>query len=84
MLLGSVVAARATRYLLCNVPASRVEAVVAALPTTGSPTVMPLASRGLCAVHALVPASAIFRLLPTLEALGATSILTLPVERMVR
>jgi ATP phosphoribosyltransferase len=57
--------------------------VTAVLPTKGSPTVMDLATKNLVAVHALVPASDIWSLLPRLEAAGATSILTLPVERMV-
>ena len=81
--LGSVVTARANRYLLCNVPASAVDAVTALLPTSGSPSVMPLATAGIVALHALVPAKEIWQLLPRLEQLGATSILTLPVERMV-
>jgi ATP phosphoribosyltransferase len=81
--LGSVVNARANRYLLCNVPSDAVDAVTELLPTKGSPTVMPLATPGVVALHALVPANAIWQLLPKLERLGATSILTLPVERMV-
>lgn len=81
--LGSVVTARANRYLLCNVPTNMVAAVTAVLPTKGSPSVMPLATEGTVALHALVPAKEIWQLLPKLEALGATSILTLPVERMV-
>jgi ATP phosphoribosyltransferase len=81
--LGSVVNARANRYLLCNVPVEAVDAVTALLPTRGSPSVMPLATPGIVAVHALVPAKEIWQLLPQLEALGANSILTLPVERMV-
>lgn len=81
--LGSVINARANRYLLCNVAKERLGEVTAALPTAGSPTVMDLATPGLVAVHALVPAVDIWSLLPRLEAAGATSILTLPVERMV-
>jgi ATP phosphoribosyltransferase len=81
--LGSVINARANRYLLCNVPRERLGEVTALLPTTGSPTVMDLATTGVVAVHALVPAAQIWSLLPKLEACGASSILTLPVERMV-
>ncbi len=81
--LGSVVAARANRYLLCNVARDRLDEVTAILPTRGSPTIMDLASSGLVAVHALVPAADIWSLLPRLEEAGASSILTLPVERMV-
>jgi ATP phosphoribosyltransferase len=83
MVLGSVINARANRYLLCNVTRERLGEVTAVLPTRGSPTVMDLATDGVVAVHALVPAADIWSLLPRLEACGATSILTLPVERMV-
>ena len=81
--LGSVINARANRYLLCNVAKERLAEVTAVLPTTGSPTVIDLATPGVVAVHALVPAADIWSLLPKLEACGASSILTLPVERMV-
>ena len=81
--LGSVINARANRYLLCNVAKERLDEVTALLPTTGSPTVIDLATPGVVAVHALVPAADIWSLLPKLEASGASSILTLPVERMV-
>lgn len=83
MVLGSVINARANRYLLCNVSKDRLGEALAMLPTTGSPTVMDLATPGVVAVHALVPAADIWSLLPKLEACGASSILTLPVERMV-
>ena len=83
MLLASVINARATRYLLCNIEKDRLDELTAVLPTTGSPTVMDLATPGVVAVHALVPASMIWSLLPQLQACGASSILTLPVERMV-
>jgi ATP phosphoribosyltransferase len=82
--LGSVVTARANRYLMCNVPTNMVDAVSEILPTNGSPSIIPLASTGTVALHALVPAKEIWQLLPRLEALGATSILTLPVERLVQ
>jgi ATP phosphoribosyltransferase len=81
--LGSVINARANRYLLCNVAKERLDEVTAVLPTAGSPTVMDLATPGIVAVHALVPAAEIWSLLPKLEAAGASSIITLPVERLV-
>ncbi len=81
--LGSVINARANRYLLCNVAKDRLSDVLGVLPTSGSPTVMDLATSGVVAVHALVPAADIWSLLPKLESCGASSILTLPVERMV-
>jgi ATP phosphoribosyltransferase len=49
-----------------------------------SPSVLPLADPGMVAVHALVPAADVWQLLPRLEAVGASSILVVPVERMTR
>lgn len=82
-LLASVIDARASRYLLCNVQKDRLAELTALLPTTGSPTVMDLATPGLVAVHALVPSAQVWSLLPQLKACGASAILTLPVERMM-
>ena len=82
-LLQSVIDARASRYLLFNVREENLTSVTSLLPTAGSPTVMTLATPGLVAVHALVPASMVWSLLPKLQSCGASSILTLPVERMM-
>lgn len=82
-MLGSVVQARANRYLMCNAPVDAVSAIAELLPTHGAPSVIPLTQRDVVALHALVPAADVWRLLPSLEALGATSILILPVERML-
>ncbi len=81
--LRSVVDARETRYLMLNAPEEAVPAIVALVPGSGSPSVLPLAEPGMVAVHALVPAAAVWRLLPRLEAAGGSSILLVPVERMV-
>ena len=48
-----------------------------------APSVLPLAEPGMVAVHSVVPAADVFKLLPELEAAGATSILLVPLERML-
>ena len=82
-LLRTVVDARATRYLMLNAPAAQLDRICELVPGSRSPSVVPLAEADMVAVHALVPAAAIWRLLPELEDAGATSILILPVERML-
>jgi ATP phosphoribosyltransferase len=82
-LLRSVVDARAARYLMLNAPASALDAICELVPGSRSPSVVPLAEPGMVAVHALVPAADVWRLLPRLEAAGGSSILLLPVERML-
>jgi ATP phosphoribosyltransferase len=49
----------------------------------GAPTVMPLADDGQIAVHAAVDADEVWSLLPELKSAGASSILVVPVERLV-
>ena len=81
--LRSVVDARETRYLMLNAPEDAVSEIAGLVPGSGSPSVLPLAEPGMVAVHALVPAADVWRLLPRLEAAGGSSILLVPVERMV-
>jgi ATP phosphoribosyltransferase len=80
-MLRAVVQARAHRYLMLNAPESALPAITA-LVSPRVPSVLPLATAGQVAVHALVPAAEIWRLLPELEAAGGSSILIVPVERM--
>jgi ATP phosphoribosyltransferase len=80
-MLRAVVDARRHRYLMLNAPESALPAICA-LVAPRAPSVLPLAEPGLVAVHVLVPAEDLWRLLPELEAAGGSSILIVPVERM--
>ena len=79
----SVVQARGARYLMLNAPESALEEIARLVPGSRAPSVLPLAEPGMVAVHSVVPAADVFKLLPELEAAGATSILLVPLERML-
>jgi ATP phosphoribosyltransferase len=79
----SVVEARGARYLMLNAPERSLQRIVELVPGSRSPSVLPLAEPGMVAVHSVVPADEVWRLLPALEAEGATSILLVPLERML-
>jgi ATP phosphoribosyltransferase len=79
----SVVEARGARYLMLNAPEDALERIVALVPGSRAPSVLPLSEPGMVAVHSLIPAADVWRLLPELEAAGASSILLVPVERML-
>lgn len=81
--LKSVVDARGTRYLMLNAPRDALETICELVPGSRAPSVLPLTEPGMVAVHALVPAADVWSLLPELEAAGASSILLVPVERML-
>jgi ATP phosphoribosyltransferase len=68
---------------MLNAPEESLAAICALVPGSRAPSILPLAEPGMVAVHSVIPAAEVFRLLPELEAAGATSILLMPVERML-
>jgi len=80
-MLRAVVEARRHRYLMLNAP-ERALPAISEIVAPRVPSVLPLAEEGMVAVHALVPSADVWRLLPELEAAGASSILIVPVERL--
>jgi ATP phosphoribosyltransferase len=83
LMLEGVVAARQRRYVMLNAPEEALPAIRDVLPGMAAPSVLPLAEPGMIAVHAAVDADEIWDLLPPLKAAGASSILVVPVERLV-
>lgn len=82
-MIRSVVAARSKRYVLMNAPADAVPLIETIIPGIESPTVVPLTHDGMVAVHSVVEATDVWRVLPRLEEAGATGILVLPIEQMI-
>jgi ATP phosphoribosyltransferase len=83
LMLEGVVAARRRRYVMLNASEADLPAIRDLLPGMGAPSVLPLAEPGQIAVHAAVEADDIWDLLPPLKAAGASSILVVPIERLV-
>ncbi len=83
LMLSGVTAARRRRYVMMNAHVDDLPAIRAVLPSMGAPSVLPLADEGEIAVHAAVDVEAVWELLPALREAGATSILVLPVERLI-
>jgi ATP phosphoribosyltransferase len=83
--LESVIAARGQRYLMANVPRDRMEEVRQILPGINGPTVIDILNGGThVAVHAVVPASAIYRTIASLKSIGGEGILVTRIERLMR
>jgi ATP phosphoribosyltransferase len=68
---------------MLNAPEDALEAICSLVPGSRAPSVLPLAEPGMVAVHSVIPAGDVWRLLPALEAAGASSILLVPLERML-
>jgi ATP phosphoribosyltransferase len=81
--LGSVLRAHGQRYLMANVPRSALGDVRTVLPGINGPTVVNILDGGdMVAVHAVVPATAVYRTISALKALGAQGILVTRIERL--
>jgi ATP phosphoribosyltransferase len=83
LMLQAVVAARRRRYVMMNAPAEALDEIRAVLPSMGAPSVLELADPGQIAIHAAIDADQVWDLLPPLKAAGASSILVVPLERLV-
>lgn len=79
-----VIASRQTKYILLNAPRDRLEDVRAILPGNDSPTVAPVVGRDdVVAVHAVCTEEVFWSTLEQLKAVGARSILVMPIEKMM-
>ena len=82
-MLGAVLSGRLRKYVMMNAPADRLADLEALLPGLESPSVIPLAHRGMVAIHAVVGSDDVWDLLPRLKAAGASGILVLPIEKLI-
>lgn len=82
--LSSVLAARGQRYLMANVPRERLDEVRRILPGISGPTVIDVMNGGSkVAVHAVCPASGVYRTINALKAVGGEGILVTRIERLL-
>jgi ATP phosphoribosyltransferase len=82
-MLEAVVAGRRKKYVMMNAPRSALPLIEEILPGLDSPSILPLAHEWMVAVHAVVDADEVWRLLAPLRAAGASGILVVPIEKLV-
>lgn len=79
----SVLKARKSKYILMNVPNSKIQQVSQILPVLKSPTVMPLAESGWSSLHSVIEEDTFWEVIDQLKSAGAEGILVCPIEKMV-
>ena len=80
----AVLRAENSRYIMLNSPVSSLDEIKSILPGSQSPTVMPLQGRDdMVAIHAVCEEEVFWQTMEDLKARGATSILVVPIEKML-
>lgn len=79
-----VIQARESKYIMLHAPRDRLEAIIDLLPGAERPSILPLAGdQRHVAMHMVSSETLFWETMEQLKALGASSILVLPVEKML-
>jgi len=82
--LDGVLQVRESKYIMLHAPRASIAEIRALLPGSEAPTVMPLdGSDDIVAIHAVCRENVFWETLENLKAAGASSLLVLPVEKML-
>ncbi|MFS8606532.1 MAG: ATP phosphoribosyltransferase [Gammaproteobacteria bacterium] len=84
MRIEGVLQVRESKYIMLHAPRARLKEITALLPGSEAPTIMPLEGRDdKVAVHAVCRENVFWETLEKLKEAGASSMLVLPVEKML-
>lgn len=79
-----VIQARESKYIMLHAPAKKLEEIISLLPGAESPTVLPLAGNPhRVAIYMVSNETLFWETMENLKKLGASSILVLPIEKMM-
>lgn len=77
--------ARGSKYIMLHAPQSSLEEIMKLLPGAEKPTILPLAhTQDQVAVHVVTKEKHFWETMEKIKALGASSILVLPIEKMLQ
>ncbi|CAG9296766.1 ATP phosphoribosyltransferase [Celerinatantimonas diazotrophica] len=79
-----IIQAKESKYIMLHAPKAKLEEVIELMPGSERPTLLPLAGRDdLVAVHMVSTENLFWETMEALKALGASSILVMPIEKMM-
>ncbi len=79
----AVLRSKNTKYILMNVPDSKIAEVSNILPVLKSPTVLPLAEKGWSSLHSVIDEDKFWNVIDELKQAGAEGILIIPIDKIV-
>lgn len=79
----AVLRAKNRKYVLLNVPNSKIDKVCSVLPGLKSPTILPLAEKGWSSLHSVIEEDKFWNVIDELKNAGAEGILIIPIDKIV-
>lgn len=79
----AVLRSKNTKYILMNVPNSKIEEVSNILPALRSPSILPMAEEGWSSLHSVIDEDKFWNVIDELKNAGAEGILIVPIDKMV-
>ncbi|MBE8167133.1 MAG: ATP phosphoribosyltransferase [Shewanella sp.] len=84
---NGVIQAKESKYIMLHAPKNNIEAIINLLPGAENPTILPLSNssniESMVAIHAVSHEDVFWDTMEQLKQLGASSILVLPIEKMM-
>jgi ATP phosphoribosyltransferase len=80
---NSVIQARESKYVMLHAPKANLDKIISLLPGAENPTILPLADVNKVVVHAVSSETLLWETMEELKKLGASSILVMPIEKML-
>jgi len=80
---NGVIQARESKYIMLHAPKGNVDKIISLLPGAENPTILPLGDSDKVAVHAVSSETLFWETMEELKTLGASSILVMPIEKML-
>lgn len=81
--IDAVLNAKNRKYVMLNAPKNKLEEVIAILPKVKSPTIMNLQDDKWVAIHVVMTEEEFWEVVRPLEKIGATGILSMPIEKII-
>lgn len=79
----SVLKSQKSRYILMNIPNSKIDEIGKILPVLKSPTIVPLNQEGWSSIQSVIDDEEFWEVIDKLKEAGAEDILVCPIEKMV-
>ncbi|NRA83414.1 MAG: ATP phosphoribosyltransferase [Gammaproteobacteria bacterium] len=80
---NGVIQARESKYIMLHAPKVNLDKIISLLPGAENPTILPMADADKVVVHAVSSETLFWETMEELKTLGASSILVMPIEKML-